>query len=138
MEIHTKTVPFPTFSFVIPCQNHRFKHLNFQYIYLISYKIAKKANQRNGFALFEKRYHNLLKRCQNERYIADTCNRELTPIKYGYRLSKRLISLFIKQQQRYPRHGLIFGIERSVSTITCSEVVCGSYSIMVSFIRIKV
>ena len=28
----------------ISCQNHRFKHLNFQYIYPISYKIAKKAD----------------------------------------------------------------------------------------------
>jgi len=27
---------------VLSCQNQRSKHLNFQYIYLISYKIAKK------------------------------------------------------------------------------------------------
>ena len=30
--------------FHISCQKHKLKHLNFQYIYLISYKIAKKAN----------------------------------------------------------------------------------------------
>ena len=29
---------------VFTCQNHRSKHLNFHYIYPISYKIAKKAN----------------------------------------------------------------------------------------------
>jgi len=28
----------------------------------------KRQTRRNGFALFEKRYHNQLKRCQNERY----------------------------------------------------------------------
>ena len=31
---------------VISCQYNKFKHLNFQYIYPISYKIAKKANPR--------------------------------------------------------------------------------------------
>jgi len=30
----------------VSCQYSRFKHLNFKYIYLISYKIAKKANPR--------------------------------------------------------------------------------------------
>jgi len=29
---------------VLSCHKHRFKHLNFRYIYLISYKIAKKAS----------------------------------------------------------------------------------------------
>jgi hypothetical protein len=31
-------------DFVLSCQNHKSKHLNLNYIYLISYKIAKKAN----------------------------------------------------------------------------------------------
>jgi hypothetical protein len=31
-------------AFYQSCQNHRFKHLNFDYIYRISYKNAKKAN----------------------------------------------------------------------------------------------
>jgi len=30
----------------IPCQYNRFKHLNFNYIYRICYKNAKKANPR--------------------------------------------------------------------------------------------
>jgi hypothetical protein len=38
---------------VIPCHKHRSKHLNFNYIYLISYKIAKRQTLLNGFALFE-------------------------------------------------------------------------------------
>jgi hypothetical protein len=42
----------------IPCQDHRFKHLNFQYIYPISYKNAKKRQTpEKGFALIQKRYH---------------------------------------------------------------------------------
>ncbi len=32
-------------------------------------KLQKKANPEKGFAQIEKRYHNQLKRCQNERYI---------------------------------------------------------------------
>jgi len=32
---------------VFTCHKQRFKHFNFQYIYLISYKIAKKANPMN-------------------------------------------------------------------------------------------
>ena len=31
---------------VVSCQYNKFKHLNFQYIYLISYKFAKKASPR--------------------------------------------------------------------------------------------
>jgi len=38
----------------ISCQNQRSKHLNFQYIYLISYKIAKKANPRKQICPFWK------------------------------------------------------------------------------------
>ncbi len=41
----------------ISCHKHRSKHLNFHYIYPISYKIAKKANPEKGFAQIEKRYH---------------------------------------------------------------------------------
>jgi len=37
------------------CQKHRFKHFNFQYIYLISYKIAKKANPRKWNCPIENR-----------------------------------------------------------------------------------
>jgi hypothetical protein len=37
----------------ITYQNHRFKHLNFNYIYPISYKNAKKANPEKGFALLK-------------------------------------------------------------------------------------
>jgi hypothetical protein len=40
---------FLSFLLQIPCQYNRFKHLNFHYIYLISYKIAKKANPRKRF-----------------------------------------------------------------------------------------
>ena len=35
------------------CHKHRFKHLNFHYIYPISYKIAKKANPLKEFALLK-------------------------------------------------------------------------------------
>jgi len=38
----------------ISCQNQRSKHLNFNYIYRICYKNAKKQNLRKRFALFEK------------------------------------------------------------------------------------
>ncbi len=37
-------------------------------------KMQKRQPQRNKFTLFEKRYHNQLKRCQNSRYIADIHN----------------------------------------------------------------
>ena len=37
----------------ISCQDLRFKHLNFLYIYPISYKIAKKANPEKRFAQIE-------------------------------------------------------------------------------------
>ena len=57
--------------FKISCQNHRFKHLNFSYIYPISYKNAKKANPAKWICPIQKRYHNQLKRCQNSGYIAD-------------------------------------------------------------------
>ena len=46
---------------VLSCHEHRFKHFNFQYIYPISYKIAKRQTLENGFALIEKRYHNNFK-----------------------------------------------------------------------------
>ena len=38
-------------------------------------KMQKRQTLSNGFALIEKRYHNQLKRCQNERYISDISNR---------------------------------------------------------------
>jgi len=41
----------------IPCHTHRFKQLNSKYIYRISYRNAKKANPKKGFAQTEKRYH---------------------------------------------------------------------------------
>ena len=40
-------------------------------------KCKKGQTQRNKFALIKKRYHNQLKRCQNSRYIAETCNSTL-------------------------------------------------------------
>jgi len=43
---------------VISCHYNKSKNGNFNYIYPISYKIAKKANPQNGSALIEKRYHN--------------------------------------------------------------------------------
>ena len=51
----------------ISCQDLRFKHLNFLYIYPISYKIAKKANPEKRFAQIEKRYHTNF-------YRHDTCD----------------------------------------------------------------
>ena len=42
IEIRLNKLGLP--KLVLSCQNHKFKHLTFQYIYLISYKIAKKAN----------------------------------------------------------------------------------------------
>ena len=41
----------------ISCQNQRSKHINCQYIYLISYKIANKANPMKWICPIEKRYH---------------------------------------------------------------------------------
>jgi hypothetical protein len=41
--------------------------------------------------------------CQMLEYIADTCNLEMSPIKYSYHLLK-ISSLIIKQHQRYPGH----------------------------------
>ena len=64
------------FQLVLTYHDHRFKHLNFDYIYPISYKIAKKQIPQNGSALTEKRYHNQVKRCQNERYIAEITGHE--------------------------------------------------------------
>jgi hypothetical protein len=41
--MYIKTTLFAILNFIqITCQNHRSKHFNFQYIYRISYKIAKK------------------------------------------------------------------------------------------------
>jgi len=40
----------------IPYQNHKSKHLNFKYIYPISYKNGKKANPMKWICLFLKRY----------------------------------------------------------------------------------
>jgi hypothetical protein len=41
-----------TSKFNVYSSNDRFKHLDSQYIYLISYRNAKKANPANGFAFF--------------------------------------------------------------------------------------
>jgi len=38
---------------VLSCQKHNLKPSLVQYIYRISYKIAKRQTQRNGFALFK-------------------------------------------------------------------------------------
>jgi len=46
---------------MISCQNQRSKHLNFNYIYLISYKIAKKANLLKKICPLGKRYHRFLR-----------------------------------------------------------------------------
>ena len=40
-------------------------------------KLQKRQSLENGFALIGKRYHNQLKRCQNDGYIAEICNSAL-------------------------------------------------------------
>jgi hypothetical protein len=45
---------------LISCHNHRFKRLNLQYIYPISYKNAKRQTLLNGFAFLENYIKNIL------------------------------------------------------------------------------
>jgi hypothetical protein len=45
-------------DFALSCQKHRYKHLDFQYRYPISYKNAKKAKHVKWICPIEKRYHN--------------------------------------------------------------------------------
>ena len=68
LKIHLKSI---TYQPVLSCHKYRFKHLNLQYIYPISYKIAKKANPEKGFSQIEIRYHNLNLIPVTERYIAE-------------------------------------------------------------------
>jgi hypothetical protein len=61
---------------VLSCHKHRFKHFNFQYIYLISYKNAKKANPVKWICPFKKTISQQLQGSDIYIFIADTCNVE--------------------------------------------------------------
>jgi hypothetical protein len=61
----------------ISCHKHRFKHFNFQYIYLISYRNEKKANLVKWICPFLKTISQLFNQSQNLEYIAETCNSAL-------------------------------------------------------------
>ena len=50
--------------------------ISITYIVFVT-KMQKKQTPEKEFAPIEKRYHNQLKRCQNDGYIAETCNSAL-------------------------------------------------------------
>ena len=55
---------------VFSCQKHNLKWLYLYCIYLISYKIAKKANPMKWICLYQKRYHRFWIHYQDVGYIA--------------------------------------------------------------------
>jgi len=55
----------------LSCQKHKSKHLDFKYIYPISYKNAKRQTPEKGSALIEKRYHNFWTGFYDCKYIAE-------------------------------------------------------------------
>jgi len=61
----------------IPCQNNKFRSIDSDYIYRISYKNAKKANPVKWICPIEKTISQPLNRLQYSRYIADICNSEM-------------------------------------------------------------
>jgi hypothetical protein len=60
---------------VLSCQNHRFKHLNFEYIYPICYKNAKKANPRKRICPYLKTISQQFFIDMIRVFIAAICNR---------------------------------------------------------------
>jgi hypothetical protein len=75
--IYRKAVKCDVFKFQITCHKHNLKPTLADYIYPISYKIAKKGKPGEIDLPYLKTISQIFYQLQNSRYIAVTCNSAL-------------------------------------------------------------